>query len=426
MAHGILSPSGYTTWGACPGSVVLCKDIVEEPSPNAEEGTKAHALACACGMARAAGEVSEPTSEDAEMLRCARGWANLTHERVKDSGGYGFEYRVNLKPVTGRAEVGTADFWALRPDGTLSVCDFKYGMGVRVDSERNGQLSIYAAALLAQVNGGINFDGKAKSVEILIYQPRIYSEPSIWNPGNAEFLRFVTEIKSRAESAAAELAKGASDAAALDLRPGEAQCRFCRAKPFCPALRDLVKREVEADFDVIPVTANPVNETDPVPNPQLPTPDDPEKLAKVLPWLDTIEKWCAACRAAAAFRIEHGGDVPGWKLVMGRKGVRKWSKGAEAAVSKMVIPVKTIYVKKLVSPTAMEKLARSGEIGPRQWEKIQKLIERGAPSKALVPASDPRPALLFSVADEFDVLPSPATAEEKKQEKQDDDPLDFI
>ena len=429
-AHGILSPSGFNTWGNCPGSVVISRDIPEEPSVHAEEGTKAHELACAIGVARAKGEVDEPKSDDGEMLRCARDWAELTHGYLEGNLGYGFEYRVNLLPVTNREEVGTADFWALQPDGRLVVCDFKYGMGVRVPAERNGQLSIYAAALLAQVNGGINFDGKAKSVELVIFQPRIYSEPSTWDPSNSEFLDFVSDIMFRAEGAEAELARFAKDPKAkLDLRPGEAQCRFCRAKSVCPALRDLVKKEIDADFDVIPIKVD-TGEKDPAPVPSPCVPNDPEKLARVLPWLETIEKWCAACRQAAVSRIERGEYVSGWKLVNGRKGARKWSKGAQDKIDHLRLGVKVLYEKKLISPAKAEKLARTGAIGPRQWKKMQELIERGDGSRALVPESDPRPALLFDVADDFKVIsqdPAPENKQlENKSNNQADDPLDFI
>lgn len=429
-AHGILSPSGFNTWGNCPGSVVISRDIPEEPSPHAEEGTKAHELACAIGMARARGDVDEPKSDDGEMLRCARAWAELTHGYLEGNIGYGFEYRVNLLPVTNREEVGTADFWALQPDGRLVVCDFKYGMGVRVPAERNGQLSIYAAALLAQVNGGINFDGKAKSIELVIYQPRIYSEPTCWDPSNSEFLDFVSDIMFRAEEAEAELVGFAKDPKAkLDLRPGEAQCRFCRAKSVCPALRDLVKKEIDADFDVIPIKADPGDKgPSSVPSPRVP--NDPEKLARVLPWLETIEKWCAACRQSAVSRIERGEYVSGWKLVNGRKGARKWSKGAQDKIDHLRLGVKVLYEKKLISPAKAEKLARTGAIGPRQWKKMQELIERGDGSRALVPESDPRPALLFDVADDFKVIsqdPAPEKKQlENKSKNQADDPLDFI
>ena len=429
-AHGILSHSGVNIWGNCPGSVVISRDIREEPSVHAEEGTKAHELACAIGMARARGDVDEPKSDDGEMLRCARGWAELTHGYLAGNLGYGFEYRVNLEPVTGRSEVGTADFWALQPDGRLVVCDFKYGMGVRVPAERNGQLSIYAAALRAQVDGGCNFDGKAKSGERVVFQPRLYSEPSTWDPSNSEFLDFVSDIMFRAEGAEAELARFAKDPKAkLDLRPGEAQCRFCRAKSVCPALRDLVKKEIDKDFDIIPIKAEPVDKGGKLVIPEIPVTNDPEKLACVLPWLDTIEKWCAACRQAAVSRIERGEYVSGWKLVNGRKGARKWSKGAQDKIDHLRLGVKVLYEKKLISPAKAEKLARTGAIGPRQWKKMQELIERGDGSRALVPESDPRPALLFDVAKDFEVVQDPAPEKkqlENKPNNQADDPLDFI
>lgn len=105
MAHGILSPSGWNTWGHCPGSVWLSKDLPESTSPYAEEGTKAHELACALGLNKA-GKAPDPdlSGYDDEMIRCARAWARLTNGYINaDSGAVQFAYEdpVDLETVTG-------------------------------------------------------------------------------------------------------------------------------------------------------------------------------------------------------------------------------------------------------------------------------------------------------------------------------------
>ena len=45
MAHALLSPSSSHRWLKCPASVALSKDMPDETSEYAEEGTKAHRLA---------------------------------------------------------------------------------------------------------------------------------------------------------------------------------------------------------------------------------------------------------------------------------------------------------------------------------------------------------------------------------------------
>ena len=43
MAHALLSPSSAVTWLTCVGAPALYKDMPDETSEYAEEGTRAHA-----------------------------------------------------------------------------------------------------------------------------------------------------------------------------------------------------------------------------------------------------------------------------------------------------------------------------------------------------------------------------------------------
>lgn len=451
MAHGILSPSGWNTWGNCPGSVWLSKDIKEEPSPYAEEGTKAHELACALGLNKS-GKAAAPdlSGYDEEMIRCARGWAKLTGDYLEAEGRaalFAYECPVDLYPVTGESAQGTVDFWCVQPNGRLVVCDFKYGMGVRVQAERNGQLSIYAAALLMQLNAvGTNQAPAATSVEIVIYQPRISPDPLIWTPTNVEFNDFVYgTIKPAAAKASRQLAMSslkqvegqaftveAEDGCRYEpeLNPGEAQCHFCKAKAICPALAKKVSEEIERDFEVIAPPAS-CGHSGPLPAEQaLKVPAQAEQLARVLPWLETIEDWCNACRAAARSRLEQGETIPGWKLVAGRRGPRKWTSEAEETLNAMRLSKALLYEKKLISPAKAEKAAREGLIGIRQWKTMQKLMIQTDGKPALAPASDPRPAIAVSIEDDFEAIPisekqSPAAVQQENM-PEGEDPFDFI
>jgi hypothetical protein len=94
-------------------------------------------------------------------------------------------------------------------------------------------------------------------------------------------------------------------------------------------------------------------------------------------------------------------------LVAGKRGNRQWANPDEAEKvlrEQFRLPVEKAYDLKLISPTSAEKLAKAGEIGPRQWAKVIPLIVQkdGAPSVA--PAADSRPAITVQpVADAFDV-----------------------
>lgn len=392
MSHDLITPSGYATWSQCPAAPLVSKYAPPEPpSRYADEGTRAHRNAYLFAAQLAGLDVSaegEIDCDDEAMAHACRGWGAITRRilnKVSDPFVFGFESQVELYPITGRNARGTIDFWALDDDGTLYVCDLKYGMGVSVQAKRNGQLSTYAAALMAGLSADV------KRIVIMIYQPRLYDVPSTWEPSLEEFNAFVADIKVAAAKANAVLARGVAERA--DFNPGESQCRFCKAKPVCPALRAKVEGAIAQTFDTLPdPEASPVR-----------VPSAPEELARVLPWLDTIESWCAACKATALDQLKAGTAIPGYKLVAGRKGRRTWVEGAEEAINAMRIKKDDLYEKKLITPTKAEKLVRTGAIGPRQWEKIQGLITQSEGSPTVVPASDPRPELLAH--DAFDVLP---------------------
>lgn len=58
-----------------------------------------------------------------------------------------------------------------------------------------------------------------------------------------------------------------------------------------------------------------------------------------------------------------------------------------------------MYDFKLISPTTAEKLHKAGELGARQWPKLQALIVQPEGKPSVAPESDPRAAL--SVGDDF-------------------------
>ena len=102
-----------------------------------------------------------------------------------------------------------------------------------------------------------------------------------------------------------------------------------------------------------------------------------------------------------------GDDVPGWKLVQGKKGARQWSdaKAAEEALKAMRLRQDQMYDMKLISPTSAEKLAKDEIIGKRQWPKVQELITQTEGRPHVAPATDSRPALdIRPVADDFEAL----------------------
>jgi hypothetical protein len=124
--------------------------------------------------------------------------------------------------------------------------------------------------------------------------------------------------------------------------------------------------------------------------------------------IDLVEGWAKAVRAELERRMLAGGTVPGFKLVKGREGIRKWSDEIEAEKMCKTFRLKhdEMYDSTLKSPTSMEKAAADGIIGKKQWPKLQALITRSEAGLSVAPASDKRPAVeVGKVEDDFEVLP---------------------
>lgn len=134
---------------------------------------------------------------------------------------------------------------------------------------------------------------------------------------------------------------------------------------------------------------------------------DNATLGNLLASMDLIETFCKAVRAEAERELLAGRAVPGFKLVEGRRGARKWADETEVETTLKGMRLKTeeMYDFSLISPTSAEKLHKSGVIGPRQWPKLQSLITQSEGKPSVAPESDKRPALVMTaVENDFEAL----------------------
>lgn len=391
MAHDLLSPSASHTWLACPGAPVLWQELPDETSEFAEEGSRAHEQAeRAVTNTFGTGANRVDLEGDDEMIESACGWVDALQEhvgeRARDASFWQVEYPVSIETVTGReGAAGTVDFFALLNDGTLFVADFKYGRGVKVEVERNPQLMIYAAAIYEALSGFESISG----VRLMIYQPRVSDLPSVWSCSVDELKAFAQKVGTVANQIKFWMKADMSEVIDRALVPGEAQCRFCKARATCPALRRMVAQETKAEFDILP------DETA-----ELPMPETADQLSRALRWLPVIERWTKAVNEFAVAKLERGESVPGFKLVAGRRGPRKWIDGIEDKVAHMRISANVIYEKKIISPTKAEKFVKTGAIGKRQWKKLEEFITRSDGRPVLASSNDERPAL-SPIKDDF-------------------------
>lgn len=388
----------------CPGSVVLEAPYPDTSSSFAREGTAAHELAALVlekekpNAQYYANQIVE-FEDHGEMVdwRVTQEMADYVDDYIKlvRELAHGkmllVERKVPISHMTGEAgATGTSDVVIVDTIGrNLTVVDLKYGMGVRVEAQENPQLMMYALGALH------DYDvlGDFETVSMYIHMPRLNFVSEYHIPVQ-ELLKAGEDIRRGAELCRKAEAAEEGDLAEF-LEPGEKQCRFCKAKATCRALRadvtDVVGGDAACTIDefaeFLPETVDSQ------------TGDNylPIAMSKVA----LVEDWCKAVRAEVERRLFAGQTVEGYKLVEGKRGNRKW--GNEAEVEDLFKSFRMrqdeMYDLSLISPTKAEKMFKQN---PKRWAKVTDLITQsvGKPSVAL--ATDKRPEMVVtSIAEEF-------------------------
>jgi hypothetical protein len=417
--HAKLSPSGADGWVTCPGKITMEDSLPKSSSTYADEGTAAHTVAAWC--------LDEGTDAGAYAGRRVPIRPGVTVEVDDDMVEYVQQYVDSIRDFAGLNEIsgqmehellvevdvpighitgeegatGRSDAIILTTDGELQVHDLKYGRGELVSPQENLQGLLYALGALeyAEVMGY-----SPLAVRIVIHQVRKVEAPQEWTLTIKELNE---EWRPLFEKAArlAWLAWGFRDnwLGKEDqdqyLVPSEKGCRWCLAKATCPKARELVAKTV---FSMSPATPEDFEDLTTL-TPASTDGADPDWLSSSLKAVDYIEAWCTAVRAEVERRLLAGEPVPDFKLVGGRKGPRSWT-DAEAAEellkSKLRLKVDEMYTKKVITPTAAEKLLKGT---PKRWEKVIPLVIQRDGKPSVAPASDPRPALdIKPIEDEFE------------------------
>jgi hypothetical protein len=398
-AHARLSPSGAHRWMACPGSMKLEAPFPDTSSIYSDEGTAAHQLMEWClttgqDASAYAGRLIEIEDSgrkfevDEDMVAGIQMYCDL----VRGLGGEMMvEQTVDISRFLEQPDAfGTADTLVV-VGKTLYVIDLKYGRR-RVDAEENKQLMLYGLGALDVVSLAYDIE----KVVLMIVQPKLDAVSEFELPVE-DLLHFATTARVSAKVAVAQFEGKAQPV----LVPGESQCQWCKAKSVCPALaaetRAVVSPSATAeDFSDLTVESVVVDEA---------ATDD--YLSYAMDKADLIEGWVKSVRAEVERRLVAGTPVPGYKLVEGKRGHRKWINPDEAELQMKSMRLKQdeMYDLSLISPTTAEKLRKAGRIGDRQWKKLEAQYAQSQGKASVAPEDDKRPAItVAATADDFTAI----------------------
>ena len=360
-AHALLSASSSARWLACPPSAVAAEAYPQQDTPFTREGTLAHEVAEAVVRQRLFQPdlVWRDTEKDVtdEMIDCANGYADYIQEQIKDSDAVILlEQQVDFSPWVPEG-FGTADCLIFQGD-TMDVVDYKFGRGQVVSAEDNPQLKLYG--LGAWYDYGFVYD--IKNVRLHIYQPRI-NNISTYSLTVDELATWGVEIvRPTAEKAA----KGEGEHT-----PG-VHCTFCPHAGRCRALTDTCTEYVRTHGmeSTVPVLA-------------------PWEVAEVLRMEPLISLWLKRVKDQALNTLLNGGEVPGYKVVEGKMGNRKWSDELKVAevLRKAGYSHMEITETKLLGPAGMDKAIGKKRVA----ELLTALIDRSPGAPTVVREEDNRP-----------------------------------
>ncbi len=356
-AHALLSASSAHRWLECPPSAVANEAYPDQETSFANEGTLAHEVAEA--TARGADFAPVQGGVTKEMIECAKEYAAYIEEQKKSNDAIVLlEQRVDFSPWVPDG-FGTCDCIIIQEE-TLTIIDYKYGQGVMVSAQDNPQMKLYA--LGAMNDYGIAMD--VKKVGLHIFQPRM-------NNISTDSLT-VDELMAWAEKTVKPTAEKAIKGKGK-YAPGE-HCRFCQHGGKCRALTKLCTEYLDTHGlrVALPVLA-------------------PYEVADVLRMEPMVTLWLKKVKEQALTTLMNGEELPGYKLVEGKLGNRKWKDDRTVLhiLNGAGYDDEEVTETKVLSPSQMDKAIGKKKVA----ELLEGLIERAPGAPTIAPITDKRPAL---------------------------------
>lgn len=372
--HALLSASSSHRWLRCPPSARLEQRFENKTSESAEEGTLAHKL----GELTLKLNLGEITTEKfnlefkkiesnelftADMPDYVGVYVDTCMEKVSEARAktpdaiFKIEQRLDFSEWVPEG-FGTGDFIIIA-DGTIEVCDLKYGKSPngKVSAIGNNQMRLYALGAIAE----FSFLYDIKRVKMTIIQPRLDSI-STDEITVDELLKWAEEF---VEPTAQLAFKGEGKFC------GGKHCEYCRVAT-CEHRAEKNMEAAKYDF-AVPGTLS------------------KKDISDILGRVDELVKWVNNIKDYALEQALKGEELPGWKVVEGKSN-RKYKDTEKVAEILMAndYPEDKIYKpKELQGFTNMEKIVGKKKLN----ELIGNFIEKPPGKPTLVVESDKRPEI---------------------------------
>lgn len=256
---------------------------------------------------------------------------------------------------------GTGDC-VIVADETLTVIDFKYGVGILVDAENNPQMMCYALGAVSLFDGIYDI----KNITMTIFQPR--------REHVSTFAISKEALLSWAENTLAPTAQLAAKGKG-EYKAGS-HCQFCKVKATCRKRAEYNLELARYDFE-------------------MPESLEDDEIEVILAKADELVSWANDIKEYALQKAVSGKEWKDWKLVEGRSNRRYVND--KAVAEKIESAGYDPYEKKVIGITAMTKM-----LGKTKFEELLSgLIEKPQGKPTLVPMSDKRPAMKNTAFNDF-------------------------
>ena len=401
--HELISPSSFKAIRICHGRLLIHKDKDSEP---AIWGSRCHALSehwLKTDILNYHGVMKQYSADypeqytydetvpvDDEMIETAKYYVKYCKGLGK--GVVKVEEKVMLCEDCG----GTADLShddKGKKTRILTIVDLKSGVGVEVEAEENEQEMIYVAASAG--DDIFLYD----ILRLVIVQPRCKTGApvKVWEITPEELLTWLDEVCYPAIEEIKEMLVAFPldmtidedsikwiDEAGFLVADMEA-CRWCSAKGTCPAAARAALSAACEDFS------------------DLLKPGDgkssvlTEQGLEILNKASLIRKILEAVEETAFKELQNGIEVPGFKLVAGRKS-KSWCDAAkaEAWLKARRFKQEEMYKQSLISPSAAITLVK----GRRFAKDLDDQYTTNDGKPTMAPASDKRDALKTQTAED--------------------------